>query len=44
MLIADVLARSNGTVVDAADRLGISGKTLYDKIRKYQSSASRTAE
>jgi two-component system C4-dicarboxylate transport response regulator DctD len=35
-LIAAALKDSEGSVAQAADRLGIPKKTLYDKIRKYQ--------
>ncbi|MBO15603.1 helix-turn-helix domain-containing protein, partial [Herbaspirillum sp.] len=39
-LIAAALKDSEGSVAQAAERLGIPKKTLYDKIRKYQLAGS----
>ena len=44
MLIADALAASEGSVAAAADALGVPKKTLYDKLKKYQLSAGRSAD
>ncbi len=44
MLIAEALNASEGNVAAAADRLGLPKKTLYDKLKKYQLAAGRSAD
>ncbi len=40
--IVEALAASDGNVADAANRLGIPKKTLYDKLKKHNLMAGRT--
>jgi two-component system C4-dicarboxylate transport response regulator DctD len=44
LLIGDMLRRCDGNVAQAADRLGLPKKTLYDKLKKYQLAAGRSSE
>ncbi len=44
MLIAEALAAHDGNVAATAEGLGVPKKTLYDKLKKYQLAAGRSAD